>query len=641
MPNFFFSAGDMELTEYVRVGPGEGLGPYDPDAIEPEFSRSPLRDGGVLANTKADLAEREYPLFLNDSSPSALRVLEQQLNRELGRAPGILAQWRPPGSSQTTYLDIEAGRFEPDYSLRRDERGWMAGVLRLWTGPYGHTATERVIATGAGSGVLLQVAVPTIIQGDAPGLLDVRVTAGNTVPSQGRRVAFSVLPHPSYSADFPAASIGDRQTGATLVGLSGAHGSQYLGLPVSPTGASGIAAMVPLPIPSVYAGRNRVFMLAKSRLNSGVNVRMFDPFGNALGPTAVATALENWGLLDMGVLNIPDGQVPTTYKLPIQAGGASGNTVVASPGLHLNAVFLLPEDSTVLVNDTGAVAPTLAGDDFAADGNLTGQADDHGNTWRLARSQASVSLTNENGGAQPPATASHAGNYIDRDVQNCDTIGQFTLAAAPASGGKMVVRRDVNASYYIDAAYQHTPSKNLSLISVAAGATTLHASQALASLALPDNHYLTLRTVGGQAHVTLRRADGATLFLAGPTGVTVASIGASHANLSQYGNPGLRVNDTEADRSRFLDFAITSIPSGNLAARDVYRFNAPGGQITRNPSGLDITAYLEGKARGAIPKAPAPTAPRVVALVAPVDEGVGNDLLSVEVRARERFTFAR
>lgn len=591
--------------------------------------------------------ERSNSYSVTRYGKQGLQDMRARLSNELRKADGgagLRMRFRDEGASQVTWFDVVDGQLDPGYHYFRSLHNWSDEMLRLRLQPFGHTATERVIATGQASGVIVDVAVPTSLQGDVPAVLDARITAGDAVPSVGRRVALSVIGHPSYSPQFAAASIGDRQAGATLVGQAGAAGSQYLALPVSPTGASGVAAMVPMPIPTVYAGRNRVFALARSRLNGGVALRIFDPFGNAIGPTALATAQENWGLLDMGVLSVPHGQVPTSFKLPLVAGGASGNTVAASPGLHLNALFVLPEDQTVLVNDVGAVATTLAGDDFAgADSALTGLADDHGNTWRLGRSQASQSLILNDGYAQngPIVTSPSglSGNYIDRSVNDCESVARVLLDTA-ASGMSFSVRRDVSASYYIDAAYQHLPSRTLSLISVASGATTVHASQAMASLAQISNYYLTLRTLGGQAYVNLAREDGATVFLAGPSGVTTASIGASHAFLGQAGNPGLNIRQQGGETPRFLDFAVRSIPSSPLAARDVYRFSVDG-QITRNPSGLDITAYLNGQARGQVPQAPAPTCARIVALVAPVDQGPANELVALDVRARDRFGFLR
>lgn len=597
---------------------------------------------------------RDQGLSVAPYGKQGLHRMEQDLNRTLDD-PTAEVRWQDTGASEVTYLDKLAGRFEPDHNYRRGAHDWQNGMVRLWTEPYGHTGTERLVATGAGSGCLLEVAVPSILQGDVAALLDVRITAGDTVPSAGRRVAFAVLPHPSYSADFPAASIGDRMGGAALTGASGADGSQYLGLPVSPTTASGIAAQVPLQIPTVYAGRNRVFALARSAIVGGVAMRMFDPFGNPLGPTAVASAMDSWALLDMGVLTVPSGPVPTTFKLPLVVGGASRGAlppqVLASPGFHLNAVYLLPEDSTVLVNDVGARPSVIAGDDLEAlTGGLDG-LDDFGNNWEIARSQASVALYVDAGKAIPTLLVTGNGNYIDRLVQDSLTVMELYHIPGVPSGIHSAVRRDIDSSNWIDAIYTSNPSYSISLLSVSNGATTLHASQGVGSYpAIGANGVfvpmqMALRTVGGQAAVTLRNVGGATLFLAGAVPVTIASIGASHANLDRIGNPGVRThvpvptNSAQTGR-HVLSLYAYSVPSSRLSARDVHRFSTDD-RITRNPSGLDITGYLNSDARGRIPAGPVPTTARVAALVAPVDEGVANDLTAVEVRAREQFRFSR
>jgi hypothetical protein len=648
---FTFVVGSFDCSEFVRVNPGDGFTPYPEGVLEPIIAESPLAEGGRLALLDSHVAERRVPLYLNKADPTQLRALEQALNRELNKS-SIRVEWRSPVSTDSTYWDIEAGVFEADYSLRHDAQGWLAGVLRLWTQPYGHTATERVIATAAGTGPLLTVPIPTALSGDAPGLLDVRVNAGSYVPSSGRVVALAVAAHPSHIAQFPAASIGDRMSGAALTGASGALGSQYLGLPVGPTGASGLAAKVELFTASAYQGPLRLFGLARSKLNDGVALYLTDPFGNRIGPTALATVSESWGLLDLGVYRMPSppGR-PTQLKLPLIAGGLAGTAyeggMVGSPGLHLGGVFALPEEQTVLVADLGAAPTTVAGDDLdSVNANLalTGLGDDHGNTWQLGRaqSQASNSMFLSKSGYAYPFASYRSANYIDRAVQ--DSISVAEIAENAVASGYITVRRDVDASGYIDAMYQHHPSRILSLLSVVAGATTLHASQALASLAIVDHHYLSLRTVGGQGVVTLRRKDGATIVLAGGAGVLVASIGASHANLNVLGNPGIGAIGLSAQNTqlrRVYDFSVQSIPSSPLSAKDQYRFDGPNEQLTRAPSGADITGLLSGQARGRMPQAPAPTTAQVIALLAPVDQGPANDLLSVEIRDRERFRFAR
>lgn len=355
MASFILKIGSLDLSAYVRAQDGDGLEPYDGDVVDFQFAVSPLTDGGHVSLESAGVAERIYPLFLNERSVASVRTLEQQITRELARAPErALLEWRPPGSSQSTFYDVEAGRFEPTYNLRRDEAGWLAGALRIWTGPYGETGTEALVATALGSGPMLTVSAPSLA-GDIPALLSAAISTPSAVPTDGRIIGVSVLSSPSYVPEFRAASLTDRAAAATLRAESGAVASNYLAVPVGRAGASGVAAKVPLGGPTPYTGANRVLALARVDPNLGlpreIGVVALDVFGEAIGPTAIATT-PDWALVDLGVLNIdPDLPGPTDLRLSLVAGGLATLGAGASTPFHVTDVFVLPEAETAFLAD--------------------------------------------------------------------------------------------------------------------------------------------------------------------------------------------------------------------------------------------------------------------------------------------------
>ncbi len=636
--SFVLKVGDLDLAQYLRAQAGEGFDPSDVDYSEPQFSRSPARAGGSWVGDNVNLRELVWPLSLDATNKDGLLEVIREINLELERE-GIRVEWRDAGASQSTFYDIARGRLEPEFNFWRAAAMRINAILRIWVQPFGHTATERIVGTGAASGPVA-IAPLAALQGDAPGLLDLTVRAG-AAPSHGRIVAAAVLPHPFYAPEIRAASIGDRMDGAAIVGASGAPGSQYLGLPVSPTCASGIACKLELFAASAYAGRQRVFALARSKLSDGVALRALDPFGQPIGPTALATVSADWGLVDLGVLSLSERR-PTQVKLALVAGGGPSGAVVGSPGLQLGAGVVLPERSAALIEDVGAGGSLVAGDTFTYAANLAGHADEHGNTWRLGRSEATGGLRSQLSLANATVTQTLFSNYIDEPIADSVAVAQHHgNYYVPEASGFISVKRDINASNWIMGHLQRHPSRVLSLLSLTNGATTVHASQAFASLPPRDiSMRLGLRTLGGRGDVTLHCVDGQPLALAGGATVAAASIGASHADLDRSGEPALSGWQATLGFVYVRDFAVHTIPSSPLRSGDLYRLSGLTDDAWRQASGADITGLLTADMRGAVPQAP-PSSPRVAAMVLPSPEGPANDVCSVEVRISERFRFAR
>jgi hypothetical protein len=652
---FTLVAGNFDLSEYTRVNPGDGLDPYPEGTLEPVFSESPLRDGGKLALINKKVTERRFALFLNEPDPTVLRTLEQDLNRELERAPGIQAEWRPPNSSDSTYWDVEAGVFEPDYNFRRDVRGWLGGMLKLWTGPYGHTATERIVATGAGTGLLLRVAIPSL-GGDAPALARYRITAGSQVPTAGRVVALSLLPHPSYLAKIPAGSFTNAMAGASLTGASGAEGSQYLGLPISPSqGIPTPVFDVLLPIGSVYIGANRIFAVGRSRVGIGAALRLFGQDGQPVGPTVVASANADWQLLDLGILRVPT-ICPTQPLMSLWAGrigtpsGTPSDVIFPAFGggsgmLHVNEFLVLPEDTTTVVVDTES---QIAHDTFKRNAALADSLDALGNTWAtpVATPVGSTWITKDqsDGIAQVDVAVPTIGAGIElrlptaaRDVRMWMSKWGWFLGVLASGGGfglRKIARRDDSsdegAKAWVGAKYTATPGA-LALISFNGVATTLIASNAVPSY-YPSAARLHFVTEGGRGWADIRD-DGA-------GGLSLGSVGASHVALGLPGNLGMTAQRNGINpQLDIMEFGAES-RQGSYAARDAYVLDGVRGQTYRELSGTSFLRDLGWRQRAPAPQLP-PSAAAVAIVVAPAPAGHGNELLAVEVRAQERFRFAR
>jgi hypothetical protein len=371
-----------DLQPYLRVGEGEGFDPMDPDRRQPQFAEAGLTEGQPLVSINEDNGEFVIPVHLNPaksgggfpSTRQGLNDLVIDLNRRLAVAQQI--EWADDGLTASTYYDIEFVRFEPEYKFRRAGAKWLSGTIRAWTKPYGHTGTTRLVGSVSASGPIVNIGAVPSIRGDvaARAQFDVKVA---TLPGPAFVLA-GILPHASYRVEHtpsvlevdpsPHTGFGIR-TGTVSVS-SGAVASRYMAFAVSATRAnvemvggggdtSGFTFRINLPIPTTYTGRNRVLVMARSRTSNGYYIVMKDKYGNALGPTVVATN-QDWAIYDLGVFN-PDG-IPRIASefVNVVAGGiatnASGvaNTLIASPGFLVTDVFTVPDETSVVVAEAAA-----------------------------------------------------------------------------------------------------------------------------------------------------------------------------------------------------------------------------------------------------------------------------------------------
>lgn len=244
--------------------------------------------------------ERGNSYSVTRTGKGGLRDMLGDLEREL-HTPGQQVKWRDFGASQTTFFDLLRGRFEPAQNYRREQRDHGEGVVRLWTGPYGHTGTERIVATAAGAGLVERLTVGGLA-GDIDAVPVATIQTGPQL-AHGRLIGLAQLPHPSYAMIATPATLDAANPQGALIGDHSSPGSQaYSGGNFVNEG--GLLFRVPLPIPSVYEGANRLLLVHRSGLHPGVCVRAFDWNDQPIGPTVMATFGGRYMTADMGVLRL-------------------------------------------------------------------------------------------------------------------------------------------------------------------------------------------------------------------------------------------------------------------------------------------------------------------------------------------------
>lgn len=357
MPAFVLRFGSLDLSPYLRVGNDEGFDPYDGGGFEePAFIDNPFGEGQGLSNVDSRNREMSWPLYLNATTKDGLHTLVRQINQEIRYAVRPLrVEWKDQDASFSTFYDVEFARFDSVFKMRPSAQKWLAGTLRVWTKPYGHTATERVIATVTGTGGFSVFAIPS-----AAGDIDAQLKVGLSSPSfaiSGNRpqdAIISILPY-QWQSVFNAATIA--QVGnASLIGASGAVGSQVGRGMVA--GGGQITWVATLTCPTALEDRS-ARILAAIRTPSAVagNAQFFvHLLGQAAGfaagtPTVLFTpsAANEWTLLDLGVLRPPVG-IGNSFPIGIIAGqptSANGTRVV-----DLMTILSLPETTTLVSHET-------------------------------------------------------------------------------------------------------------------------------------------------------------------------------------------------------------------------------------------------------------------------------------------------
>lgn len=375
----------MDITQWLRLSPGEGFDPADPDFITPQFGEATSEEGDPLLSIHSGNKELVWPVHLSSSvGKDELHTLVRQINRIAQHASVI--EWQDDAATKPTFYDAIIGRFEPDFNYRRGQRNWLSGVLRVWTKPYGHTGTYRNLGTAAATVALPAVSAPSVA-GDVDALLDCTISMapapGTVIDFGPRRIimgamvlasgALPVIRAASNSDTNLTGTIG--QPAATLVGGSGAFASQYLRQALPTVGEYGMfAADLVEDFGHDMRTPLRMFALARMTKHAGAaatgNQIAMHARGGArgddhlYGPTQILDASMGWRVLDLGL--IPDTgfdsvEIETYLRIPVIYAGVM-EQADASRTAQIAGVVLVPENNAIMAVGTTFVhgPPTMA-----------------------------------------------------------------------------------------------------------------------------------------------------------------------------------------------------------------------------------------------------------------------------------------
>jgi hypothetical protein len=688
--------GGRDLSTYLRLQPDDSpsIDPLNSPFRRPQFSGAPaITEGAAWVGDALDNRTQNYPLYLTANTRAEVETLAEEIDALLVKGAQV-EFCIDPSIEASSFFDLERGTLDADFNYFLQINNVLACTLSLVVRPYAHTATHRLVASiPAATSAVVKFAATGIL-GNTYSLANFEVRVGSQVASNGRVVLWGIHPHPSHNP-YRAAETALAQANAKLVGASGAIGSQYLAIPVSPTGASGVAYRAFLDPVQAHVGRHRVIAIGRSGLSQGIPLYAEDRFGAVLGATAIASQTDQtkWQIIDLGEVNVParaSGQesVPTQY-VNIYGGGASGASVIASGALHLNGVMFLPLDySAGILRTPGGAGAVKYGDSFVRGPQKHGRyleetpQADIGGVWSKIAAKANGGLAmpyfadflledNAIGpcssgafGAPWVATGATALYSLASGVQLADVhmqavtrlYGGVPSLAAASNAHVALYPKMLASGAYVKAVLNYGPSPYVAIIAGAsAGAANLKASAGMPSMLasgifLGQRHTLTARVLGGRMDVWLA------------TGAIGASpiISASHAELGIIGNPAVDMQQGPGGNTGEIGTPSTAIlglsqlliyafgaSTSDIGAREWFRFEShPEGRVYQGNASVFQVDRLANY-RGQFPKVPAVGSPaatgpaRVVVLQGEVDNLQGLDGPDIALTVLERYRFLR
>lgn len=363
MANFTLNLGTLDLTPYVRVDPADGLDPAG-DPLQPQFADTPLGVGEPLSIVQQQNREWVIPVHLKTTDKPSLHALVRTIRETLDRRP-VTLEWADAGADESTFYDVQWGKLVPEFNYRRGEHFILSGKLHVWTGPYGHTGTTRIVATAVASMArpVLTLPVPSVA-GDVAPLLHVSVSCASAGPGirPAHVTALSRLPHPSYVVE-RAASGWDTTSlvsYATLV-ATGAFTNGNLVVraffqpgvePAASHGAAPLGISIPVDLPN-YPGRNRVLAIVRPSTTDRfyVSLKEVDDAYALSTTTAVATQPSGSSdpyTVDLGTFDVPTAVLspPTQMHLDVCAWPVS--STAASQAIDIAGLYIVPDAQTVM-----------------------------------------------------------------------------------------------------------------------------------------------------------------------------------------------------------------------------------------------------------------------------------------------------
>ena len=146
----------IDLTNYVRAAIEEGWDMASPAYSNRQFTTSLLKEGGTFTLENPKLKEQIIPLLITAASSTAAVAVIQQINQLL-QTPGATAQWQDDGLSQATYFNLASGQCDIQFDYRKQQQHTYVVKMRLFSQPFGTTATPRIFAAASAVGPLLMI----------------------------------------------------------------------------------------------------------------------------------------------------------------------------------------------------------------------------------------------------------------------------------------------------------------------------------------------------------------------------------------------------------------------------------------------------------------------------------------------------
>lgn len=665
----------LDVSSLLRVADGDGLDPY-PSYEDPGFNDAPLGEGQPLLNVDEKNRELAFPLWVKGTSKDNLHAVLASLGRACQNCERVA--WQDDGASNVSYLDVTYARFDAAYRYFPARKFWFAGILRVFCAPpFAHTGTGRILATSVGSAAVgVGVAYATIpagsIAGDVSALVRTTIIQGASgnnemVRADGRVVGWAAVPT-GYVSLIPAASLFGLNAQASLIGVIGAPGSQAIGPRSTVGGATApLAARFALSA-SPYAGDNRVFAFVRSGRPMPLAISCQADDGAPIGATAQSRGVHGFHLVDLGVARVPTVAATTPFTIqwalpPIGQDDSAMNLYTGNDkhSGYLAGLLVFPEEKLRVhvdpVQPIGgrwfigtAVASTVA--------HTT--PDDFGNSYSVYAGGTMVlsptlGLRHSGNGSAPfsvkLALPDGYENIRHRIMANGPSLpagGQYNLIV----GG----RGDYGYDPFLGAQFTPTGPSGPQLFVVYCQDGILSGITAGATLALDPaawtegashGYMVDLVKQGDTAYANIRQFNKANIqFFNGAGGSviadTVASVGLTNVGLRGWRGQHVQLYSDGAGNGNFFGHFV-DVLSQRPVPSDAYVFDGgavdtvsyrQSGNVGSSPLLMD--PHLRGG-----PQTVDPDAAGIVAFAAGLDSVRVTNPLSVEIRVRERFRYAR
>jgi hypothetical protein len=637
----------------IRIGTipsvGKAIGTHDEFAIY----------SGVLSSARI-LVHYQVGTGTTPSTTAKdnLHAIVAQINNAIANPASspLRVEWKDSGASNSTFYDVTFARLEPAFNYRLSEHSYADLHLHVWCAPpYGHTATERIIATAAGTAPGLTaslIGVASPLTGDvAPQTRVTLTTSGEPVGPAGRGVIVSAPSASGYVPFISAASFVNVHPSAGVFGASGAPGSQALYR--QPAYDSAPLAQVALGA-TMYAGRKRVYAaVLPAMFHVGLAVSARNQNNQTLGPTAVARRPEGWQLVDMGTIDVATTTPTSVVTLLTGANTQSYNDAqfqrplpTGAPSGALGAlagVYVLPEAAQMGSVDRNA-APVARGFFGASGGATSGTFTD----------ELGVNYVSFGGSLIAGASGAYA---LDTSgaIANAHPLGNMRARAiahqwnpATSTAQDFGLRKDA-LNFFDVLAIGGSPTFTVLGRSFVNGAAVGYATMVIASIAAAPivsggSQGLVLDVVrrDSNLYINARWTRAVSIGWVPSAGMTATSVPVACVGFSD-GAGGRTEGQPFFSTQGSCAFSYMQFDALNGTAQpsEAYRYTSVSADTSlRSPiSGSGPNVALEGAQFGGMP-AITPSTVGITAVDYQLDGGPMNDPMGVEVRVRERWTFA-